>query len=654
MWIRCFPLIAITLVSALARGEVERVEIASREVVLDGRAFGDAGAYERLSGTVFFAWDPTHAANEAVVDLDLAPRDEDGLVRASANFMVLQAVDPEKRSGVGLFEVSNRGGKASMSYFNRARGSSTPATEDHFGDGLLMRQGLTVIWVGWQWDVPGGPDRLRLMAPVAPKAEPGLVRSDWVVNEPVGELGLGHRGHTAYMPAAVEDPRNVLTVRDARTGTRRILDRATWRFTDLTDAAVGQPKIFLDGGFESGHIYELVYVAREPRVSGAGLAAIRDIVSYAKHDDKCEFGVDQGIAFGVSQTGRFLRMFLYQGFNTDEHDRKAYDGMLIHTAGAGRGSFNHRYAQASRDAHRYSAFFYPTDIFPFTSRPQLDEQTSRREGLMDRTPAGFAPKVFFTNTGYEYWGRAAALIHVSPDGARDTEPLDTERIYHLAGGQHFVHRGRARPLEGPAQLGNPVDFIVTERALLVRLIAWVRDGTKPPLSQYPRLDNATLVPIDAWRFPEIPELTHPTLAHEAYRADYGTRWDQGIIDVQPPKLGRTFPVLVPQVDALGNEIAGVRPLELRVPTATYTPWSLRIGLPGPEHELRDFVGMTIPLAKSKDEQDNAGDPRASIEALYADRSEYEDRVRRAARTLVQEGFMLEEDLERAIAQALVR
>ncbi len=633
-------------------GEVERVEIASREVVLEGKEFGDAGAYERLNGSVHFAWDPSNPANDAIVDLNLAAPGEDGLVRASANFMVLQPLDPEQRAGVGLFEVSNRGGKASLSYFNRARGSSEPTTATHFGDGLLMRHGLTVIWVGWQWDVPGGPERLRLDAPVAREAEAGLVRSDWVVNEPTPELHLGHRGHNAYMPSAIKDPRNVLTARDGRNSPRRIVDRIKWRFESLVSSdAVGQPRIVLDGGFQAGHIYELVYVAREPRVAGAGLAAIRDIAAYAKHDPSCDFAIDHAIAFGVSQTGRFLRMFLYQGFNADENGRRAYDGMLIHTAGAGRGSFNHRYAQASRDAHRYSAFFYPTDIFPFTSSTQTDTQTGSRDGIMARTKPEHAPKVFSTNSGYEYWGRAAALIHVSTDGTRDVAPLDTERIYHFSSGQHYVHRGPTPALEGRAALGTPVDYLVTERALLIRLIEWVVSDSDPPASRYPRLKDGSLVAIEDWSFPSIPELTLPTVAHGAYRADYGSRFAKGIVDTQPPRLGPSYPVLVPAVDEFGNEIAGVRTLETIVPLATYTPWSLRLGMPGPTDELRDFVGMTIPLPGTREERVAREDPRPSIAELYESKQAFLDTVRLAGEQLVHDGFMLGEDLPRAIEAA---
>ena len=247
--------------------------------------------------------------------------------------------------------------------------------------------------------------------------------------------------------------------------------------------------ISLDGGFQPGHIYELVYVARDPVVVGLGLAMIRDLMAYARFDPKAVFPVRHAIAFGVSQTGRFLRQFLYQGFNVDEQGRRVFDGMLIHTAGAGRGSFNHRFAQPSRDAHRYSAFFYPTDLYPFAGLPTPDPVTGRDDGLLDALDPAHRPKVMVTNTGYEYWGRAASLIHTTVDG-QDLAAAVQERIYHLASGQHYVGAWPSPQVpalaEGRAWRSNPLDFLVNLRALLSRLVDWVARDQAPPDSRYPR------------------------------------------------------------------------------------------------------------------------------------------------------------------------
>ncbi len=647
-------LLGLLVLPALSHAEVLRVEIDAREPVLGGKTFGDYGPYELVRGRLFFGFDPANPMNARIVDLRRAPRNDDGLVEAWANFIALKPVDPSRGRGVALVEVSNRGGRFSPRYFNRA------TSDDPFGDELLMRQGLTVIWIGWQYDVPLREGILRLHVPHAANTDgssiTGLVRSDWTIDEPADELPVSHRNHIPYLVADRDHPDNVLTVRDGRDAPRRVIPRDQWEFViTKTDTTLGdEMTIHLGPGFEAGKLYELVYRAQDPALVGLGHAAIRDVISYAKYDEDSVFPARYGLAAGVSQTGRFLRHFLYQGFNSDEQGRAAYDGMMIITAGAGRGSFNHRFAQPSRDAHRYSAFFYPTDIFPFTSRVQEDQ--GRSDGLMAHLHhAEHTPKIFYINTGYEYWGRAASLIHTTPDGTADVEPLPHERIYHLASGQHFAWRfpppDQTQIGHDPAYRGNPLDYSVNYRALLVRLVEWVDANKAPPPSAYPRRADGTLAPISEVAFPAIHGLPFPEVIHVAYHAEYGPRWHEGIIDHQPPKLGEPFPSLVSQVDVFGNERAGVRNVELRVPLGTYTPWNLRIGLPGGNGELTDFFGSYSPLPRTEAEKATRGDPRPSIEALYDGKAAYLARVRGASQALIDEGFLLPDDRERVMERA---
>jgi len=645
--------VVILAAAGTANAEVRRLVVSTREEVL-------GGDYEKLGGTVELELDPAHPANAAIVDLDRAPRNARGRVEASADFMVLRPRRPPARGSTALLEVSNRGGKALLPYFNRATWSLDPSTAEDFGDRLLMRLHLTLIWVGWQFDVPRQPGLLRLRAPIARDADgpiEGLVRSDWTVERPTTTLPLAHRDHVAY---PVADPRhadNVLTVRSARLGPREIVPRDRWRFARLDDGRlVDDPThIHLAGGFQRGKIYELVYRARDPVVVGIGLAAVRDVISWARYDSRSEFPVTAAIGAGISQSGRFLRHFLYQGFNTDEAGRKVFDGLLVHTAGAGRGSFNHRFAQPSRDAHRFSAFFYPTDLFPFTSRTQTDPETGIADGLLARSadrPDQW-PKIVVTNTGYEYWGRAASLIHTSPDGRVDVTPLPNERIYHLAGGQHFIGGFPPTTSEraGRAYRGNPLDFQVTLRALLARLVEWVVDGRTPPASVYPTLAAGTLVSIDALKFPRIPDVRAPSVIHQAHRVDYGPRWAAGIIMREPPGIGAPFPALVSQVDADGNEVAGVRGVELLAPLATYTPWQLRGGHGSDAAELVDFLGTYVPLPRTDTERQRWSDSRLSLERRYADKREYRATAARAAESLVAAGLLLREDVPRVLERA---
>lgn len=597
---------ALTCLSWIVLAQaVERAELGAPRPLRDGSPF------EVLDGSLRFAFDPGAPENSTVVDLALAPRDADGMVRCRADFSLLRLADPAARSGTVLLEVSNRGGKAAVGYF---------------GESFLAARGLSVAWVGWQADVPPG-GRLRLDAPIAHQEDgspiEGPVRCDWTVDEPAATLALGHRGHVPYPIADPEAPFHVLTVRDGRLAPRRLVPRETWSFTGDGLA------IAREEGFAPGRIYELVYRARDPLVIGLGPAVIRDAMHWLKTSAEAPVRAGRGVAFGVSQTGRCLRHILWQGFNRAADGSAAFDGMLIHTAGAGRGSFNHRFAQPSRDAHRYSAFFYPTDLFPFSGRVQRDPETGAVDGLYARALAsGTMPKVFLTNTGYEYWGRAAALTHVSCDGAADLEPLPQERWYHLRGAQHY-------PGEWPWRGGdNPLDLRAVERALLAALLDWVEHGVEPPPSRVPRLDDGTLATLGAYAWP--PALgPRPGAAHEAYRCDYGPRWQQGIADLEPPVLGKSFPVLVPQVDADGNEIAGAPSLETAVPLGAWVPWSLRA-----DGELRDFTGSFRPFAA------------AALAARYpGGRADFLARAGAAADGLVRGRWLLAEDRAQALERA---
>lgn len=648
-----------------ARAEVEEISVESRETVAGGATFGLAGAYEWLDARARYCLDPDDPGNAEVVDLDLAPRDGDGRVCFSGDVSILKPVNPAKGNGTLLVEIPNRGGKASVFYFNRgAERTRHPRQREHFGDALLLEEGFTVVWAAWQWDVPDDPDLLRL-DPVfverGPDGEPvtGLVRADAVFPRPTTVMPLAHRDHRAYEVADPGDPRNVLTVRDDRLAPRRVIPRERWRLARLDEDGEEVPSrahVLLPDGFQPGKIYEMVYVAERPAVVGLGFTAVRDLVSHLKHAEDSPAPGQRALAVGISQTGRWLRHFLYQGFNRDLAGRRALDGVLVQTAGAGRGSFNHRFGQPSRDAHPYSAFFYPTDVFPFTGRSQKDPVTGREEGLFDRLAGTEAmPKVFLTNTGYEYWGRAAGLVHSSVDegatgAAADVAPLPSVRIYHFAGSQHFVDRFPPE-VRGTRHAANPANFFFALRGLLVALEAWVAEGTEPPPSRYPTVAEGTLVPLEDYNFPAIPGVTAPTEAHEAYRADYGPRFrSDGVVTVQPPELGPAFPVRVPRVDAVGNEVGGLRLPEIAVPLATYTPWNFRaeeIGAPG---ELADFRGSFLPLAATA-EAKNPGDPRPAALERYGSREAYLGRYSGAAVELVRQRYLLARDLPEMIEHA---
>jgi hypothetical protein len=408
----------------------------------------------------------------------------------------------------------------------------------------------------------------------------------------------------------------------------------------------------MTNGFKPGRMYEIVYRAKDPAIVGLGPAAIRDFVSFLKHggaetplNDEHRY-IKRAVGFGTSQSGRFLRTFLFYGFNTDEKNRQVFDGVWAHVAGAGRGSFNHRFAQPSRDAHQFMNWFYPTDIFPFTDLPETDADTGTTAGLLDRAEAAHVvPKIFYTNGSYEYWGRAASLIHTSVDGKHDAPPAPDTRIYFLAGTQHGPG---ARPSRQYTQnLTNPADYRWIMRALLVAMQSWLKDGIAPPPSQYPRIDRDQLVAVSAVQFPKIIGVRFPAADYHAYRLDFGPQFTtDGIVSFEPPKMGRPYPTLVPQLDRDGNETSGVRAPELAVPLATYTGWNLRSPKIGAPDALYDMAGSFIPFARTKAERQKTGDPRLSIEERYANRGEYLSRLGAAALELARGRYVLEADIPR--------
>jgi len=655
-------ILMLLVAAAPALADVMRIDVQSRGDLVGGQSFGAAGPYEKLSGKIFFAVDPSLPANRIVTDLDKAPRNAAGKVEFSADFYLIKPKTIARGNGAVLYEVSNRGGKGMLGFFNHASGSLDPANPNDVGDGFLMRQGFTLLWVGWQFDVPQRQGLVRVYAPTATdNGQPirGLVRSDFVVTEKEADHSLADRDHRPYTVLDPDSPDNVLTVRDTVEGPRRIIPRSQWGFARDTGgkSVADATRVYMSAKFEPGKIYEVVYTAQDPPVVGLGPAAIRDVISMLKYRSADAWSIPQSaitraLAFGVSQSGRFLRTYLYYGFNRDEANRKVFDGVIAHVAGAGRGSFNHRFAQPSRDGHPYLNFFYPTDIFPFTDLPERDPETGVTDGLLTHaTPPELLPKVFYTNSEYEYWGRAASLIHTTIDGAADAPLPDNTRIYLLSAGQHGPAAFPPTQTIGQ-QRNNPLDYRWAMKALLLAMDRWTTNGTAPPPSRYPRISDGTLVTADNLRFPKVPGVVTSTAVHRAYRADYGPKFaSDGVVTVEPPKIGNAFPILVPQVDAAGNGLAGIRMPELAVPLATYTGWNLFNARSGPTDVLSSMQGSYIALARTGADRKRAGDPRSSIEERYRDKDQYVGLVAKAAMDLIDQGYLLTEDLAPVLRNA---
>lgn len=631
-----------------AAAEVARIEITRREPVLGGRPFGIAGPYEKLVGRVWFAVDPRHPRNAAIADLARAPRNERGEVEFSADLYVLRPVDSTRGNRTALVEIANRGGKQLLTFFSTAQGSPDPTDSAHFGDRFLLERGYTLVWVGWQFDVPEQGGRVALRAPIAVGGDgrpiTGLVRADYVVNEPLPDRPLADGDHRPFPAHDPRDPRNVLTVREREHDPRRTIPRAEWSFARVRDGreVPDSTWIALRGGFQPGRIYEITWVAANPPVSGLGFAAVRDLVSHLKHAPGAPAPARAAIGFGISQSGRFLRTFLYQGFNADEEGRRVFDGVMAHIAGAGRGNFNHRFAQPSRASAPLSSLDFPNDLYPFADEPARDPTTGERAGLLDRTrQLGVVPKVMYTNTTSEYWSRAGSLVHATVDGTADVPLPDSTRLYVFAGAQHVA--AGFPPGRGAGTLpDNPNRFAWHLRALLVALQRWVTTGDEPPPSVYPRIADSTLVPLDRLRFPALPQVARVPRPYVVRRLSFGAGFAEGIL--APPTVGAPYVQLVPQVDADGNELGALRTPEHAVPLATYTPWNPRRAAIGFPDVTVGLLGGWIPFAATAEQRQAANDPRPSVAERHRSRDEYLGRYARAAAALVRDRYLLPQDV----------
>ncbi len=641
----------ILLLASAAGGEAVRFDVEVHEDVLGGRSWRLAGPYERLAGRIHLEVDPQNSANRIIRDIDYAPLNEAGRVEFTADFYLLKPRDIEAGNGTVFLDVMNRGRKRILRYFNATAATNDPRTEADFGDGFLMHHGFTLLYVGWQFDVPEQPDLMRAYVPAATNGdEPieGLVRSDFVVRQPAFDHSLGDRGHIPYAVVNPDDPRNALTVRDAPAGERTVIPRDAWQFGRLEDGRmVADPtRVYLSSGFEPGRIYEAVFVSKDPPIAGLGLAAMRDAVSQLKYGGADALGIPAGsiervIAFGDSQAGRYLRTFVHDGFNADEQQRKVFDGLIPHTGSNARGSFNHRFAQPSRAVD--ASYFYPGDQFPFSDVMQRDPVTGVEDSLLARVSPETTPKIFYTNTSTEYWRLPTALIHTTVDGTTDVPPADTSRIYFFAGTQHVPAAFPSNRTDG-LRVGNHNDYTWFLRSLLLKLDAWVKDGTEPPESRYPRIADGTLVELENLEFPDIPQVRRPVDVSRAYRLDYGPEFETlGIIANEPPEGDMAFPFLVPQVDETGNEIAGLRSSELAVPLATHTGWN-------PYSPIAS-QGSYIPLSLTRDGREAVGDSRLSVEERYNNREQYLGLVAGEALNLIEAGYLLDNDLSPIIRRA---
>ncbi len=588
---------------------VVRVEVTARTDL------GKTG-YEQIVGRLHYEIDPALPGNAIIADVGLAPANAAGRVSFSSDLRLLKPRDAARSNGAAWFEIPNRGGKASL-----------PAA--------MMQQGFTLVNVGWEFDVSDKKDALRLEVPRAKNKDGspirGVVSAQFTPDKKSEEVSFSDL--IEYPPVDIKGPGSKLIVRTqaAFPGGAEV-PRAKWRFSNN--------RLHLDGGFVPGRTYELFYLSEAPPVAGLGYAAIRDAVAWLKHDATSLAPVKQAYAFGSSQCGRFLRDFVYLGFNTDEQNRMALDGVMAHVAGGGRLVLNQRWA-TPRDL----ASFH-TASYPFADSAQRDPISGQSEGVIDNPRVKHAPKIFYTNTAAEYWGggRVAALTHTNVEGTRDIPFPDNVRSYFFAGTSHGPAPFPPTATAKDGLLADPINASATVNALRWAMHRWVAEGTAPPPSVYPKLSDGTLTPVAEIRFPKVPGITAPKTVKAGGR-------------VRNPQLpdgageGTGLPLLVPQVDTDGNDLGGILMPDLAVPLGTAAGWVFRPKSTGSPHELVMLRGAWVPLAPTQAQREKMNDPRPSLEERYASKDEFMAKVKAAIKKLIKQRLMLDDDLEPQLKQA---
>lgn len=667
-------LLILFALSVSASAEVTRLEITERYPFAEGKSFGNVGPYEVIRGKLHYETDPDDPANANVRDLKLAPRNERGMVESVGDFVLVKPTDPSRGSGRLLYGVNNRGNLLALWTFNEGERTNDPRTAAHAGNGFLMEKGYSVLFSGWNADPVQDGRRCLIDLPVATKNGSPIVAqayAEFLVDEPAPSAvfcGSPWSTSRCYPTADLLDPEARLFVQRTRSDEPRLVPREEWSFARVEDERVmpDPTHVTLKGGFQPGWVYDLAYNAENPRVTGLGLTAIRDCVSFFRFAEADEAGtinplsgtVKHATIFGISQSGRVINHLFHEGWNTDERGRMLFDGAIVHVAAAGRGNFNQRFRMTTWAGTDHWNFLAGSEAFPFLSVPQTDPVTGESgDALGMLRERGHIPKIMHVVTSTEYFSRGASLLHTDVEGKADVESDPNVRVYLVAGAHHLgggpTEKGICRYPRNPL---NDRPYVL--RALLVALEEWVEEGREPPKSRHPRLDDGTLIDLQTFtgQFPvcsAIPQI--PVSYYRPCRLDFGPRWESdGIADNVPPTRGVAYNTLIPAVDADGNEVAGIRLPDVAVPIATYTGWNLRGGEYGSPDMIAGLFGSYVEFPRTQEDRVASGDPRLSIQERYATKEAYLKRIRQAAQALVADRLLLAEDVEQIVAEVAKR
>ncbi|MEZ5652960.1 MAG: alpha/beta hydrolase domain-containing protein [Burkholderiaceae bacterium] len=630
-------LAALAVISVpTAEARVTAFTIDSTQSAYEGRSFGATGAYEEVRGRARFAIKADDPANAPIVDLDKAPRNARGEIEFSTEVLILRPVDAGKAAGKIFYEVPNRGRNLSIALFNDGPVNPDVSKAGNAGNGFLFDQGYTIVLSGWQPDLPG--KLLDIDVPVA-AGTTGPSREEFVFDDDkrVSKATLSY-------PAADLDPaKATLTVRVREQDERNAVEGMSWKYLDESSIEITRPD-----NLPAGAIYEFIYPARDSRLTGLGFAATRDLLSFLRgssgHDTASPIGpVKQVLGVGISQSGRFARDFVYQGFNADEQGHRVFDGLIAHIAGSRKTFTNYRFAQPGRYSRQHEDHSYPGDQFPFAYATTTDPLTGRTDGILERCQAtSSCPRIMHTDTDTEFWQARAALVGTDVQGQPIATP-ENVRLYYLAGAQHFTVAGA--PIKADKQCvfdNNYFHVGAVMRGLLAGLDAWVAGDAMPPVSRFPNRVGTTLVEPEHWDPVAIPRLAYRATTNRLAVMDHST---------MPPTAGKFYPAWVPASDISGNAVDGIKMPRTAVPLGTHMGWNLRKkGFA--EGDLCSLSGSYIPFARQAANRP-ADDGRPAIDQLFKGRADYVGRIEAAINALHGERLILARDIpmlrERAAA-----
>lgn len=622
--------VGLLLTAAALDAQVTRIDVQVAESpALDGERFGQVGTYEFLRGTVYGEVDPADPRHADIVNLEHAPRNARGRVEYATTVEIYRPVDMDRWNRALYHTVPNRGRAGA-------------------GDRVLLEMGFALVRVGWQGDIEPTATNIVPTLPMARRADGSPVTGPALEEFIFNDDASVSRGRLSYPAATLDPSAATLTVRRNLASPRETPADLRWGWVDEDEIRIERPS-----GYDGGAVYEFVYQAKDPIVMGLGFAAMRDAISFFRYEEADERGTpnplaheglaDVALSFGSSQSGRYQRDMLYQGFNEDVEGRIVFDGIHPHIAGSRKTFTNYAFSQPGRWQKQHEDHFYPGDQFPFTYATLTDPISGRTDGLQVRCArTDTCPKIIHTDGEAEVWQARSSLVVTDPLGGHVELP-DNVRVYVFSGTRHGGGGGvYTQPDRGYCEYPNsPMSLSESRAALTVALYEWVAHGTLPPDSRFPTVENGGLVPAEHLGFPEIPGVEYTASYNPLRLRDYTTL---------PPESGRAYTVLVGRVDADGNMVDGIRHPTLQAPLGTYTGWNMRREGFGEGGQCAGS-GSYFPFAETASERRDAGDPRPSLEERYASHRAYVDAVRRASDDLVKERLLLPADAEDIVRRA---